>query len=451
MAGLAASGAASGIAMTTDYPRVLSAGFFGAEGPIPVPAARFVGRAGEFWRIVLHGAPLLLITLGIYRFWLNTDIRRFLWSSSQIDGEPFEYVGTARELLLGFLFAIAVLVPLYVALFAASLAPDLGLFAQLSSVVAFLLLWVLGQYAVYRARRYRLTRTVYRGVRFTQTGSAWRYAVCATFWSVLIVVTLGLAYPFAQASLERFKMRHTFFGDLPGRFDGSGLRLFLRGFLMWLLVFGPPIGALAVTIARTDWSRLAEVGEVPDADDDGAPEFIQLLLTAFPSIKTIAIVFGVALVWSMLAALFLYPVFRAMMLRWWASGVRFGEVTATSRLRTAAVYGTYARFAGLVIALSLTLAIAFGMLAGLVSVSLDIADTEQGQIAAATIGIAAYVLLMLGYSALHQGVIQLSLWRLSVDSLHLAGTAALAQVVARGAPSSPFGEGLADALDVGGL
>jgi uncharacterized membrane protein YjgN (DUF898 family) len=130
--------------------------------------------------------------------------------------ESFEYTGTARELLLGFLFAIAVLVPLYVALFAVSL--NLGVIGQLSSVIAFVLLAVLGQFAIYRARRYRLTRTVHRGVRFHQSGSGWRYAACALFWWMMIALTLGLAYPFAQSRLERFKMRHTFFGDLPGRF-----------------------------------------------------------------------------------------------------------------------------------------------------------------------------------------------------------------------------------------
>ena len=65
--------------------------------------------------------------------------------------------------------------------------------------------------------------------------------------------------------------------------------------------------------------------------------------------------------------------------------------------------------------------------------------------------LAAYAVMMLGYSALHQAVVQLSLWQLSVDSLDIAGTSVLDQVAARGTPSSPFGEGLADALDVGGL
>src|SRR5437868_3818416 len=100
------------------------------------PHGGFLRRRGAYpgARGALRGAPLLAITLGIYRFWLTTDVRRFLWSGSQIAGEPFEYVGTARELLLGFLFAIAVLVPLYVGLFAASLAPGLGFVGQLMGV-----------------------------------------------------------------------------------------------------------------------------------------------------------------------------------------------------------------------------------------------------------------------------------------------------------------------------
>ena len=64
----------------------------------------------------MRGAVLLAFTLGIYRFWLATDIRRFLWSNTEIAGDSLEYTGTAIELLIGFLIAIAVLVPIYVGL-----------------------------------------------------------------------------------------------------------------------------------------------------------------------------------------------------------------------------------------------------------------------------------------------------------------------------------------------
>src|SRR5260370_272314 len=95
-----------------------------AQASVSAPAriARFVGHGEVFWRLLARGAVLLMLTLGIYRFWLTTDIRRYLWSSTEIADESFEYTGTARELLLGFLIAIAVLVPLYGAFFRLALA-----------------------------------------------------------------------------------------------------------------------------------------------------------------------------------------------------------------------------------------------------------------------------------------------------------------------------------------
>src|SRR4029078_11879878 len=88
------------------------------EAPAPPPnGARFLGNERAFWRLLIRGAFLLLVTLGIYRFWLATDVRRFLWSNTEIDGDCLEYIGTAKELLIGFLIAIALLVPLNVVLF----------------------------------------------------------------------------------------------------------------------------------------------------------------------------------------------------------------------------------------------------------------------------------------------------------------------------------------------
>ena len=47
------------------------------------------------------------------------------------------------------------------------------------------------------------------------------YAVRAFGWILLIVLTLGLAYPWRAAALGRYKMGHTFYGDLAGRFTAA--------------------------------------------------------------------------------------------------------------------------------------------------------------------------------------------------------------------------------------
>src|SRR5256885_15201765 len=230
-----------------------------AEAPArPANGGRFTGNERTFWRLLIRGAMLLLVTLGIYRFWLATDVRRFLWSNTEIASDGLEYIGTARELLLGFLIAIALLVPINVAFFLAAFSR--GIIGQISGILALAALALLGQFAVYRARRYRLPRTVYRGIRLHQTGSAWRYAVCAIFWWAMIAVTLGLAFPFAQASLERFKLRNTYYGDLQGHFVGSGMRLFFRGVLFWFVVIGPLMFGAIIAIDAVDWTALGRGG-----------------------------------------------------------------------------------------------------------------------------------------------------------------------------------------------
>src|SRR6516164_3579077 len=158
------------------------------SGPLPAAGrVQFLGKEGAYWRLRIKGAALLVVTLGIYRFWLSTDVRRYLWSNTEIAGDTLEYNGLATELLVGFLFAIAILVPLYMGLAIAAL--EIESVAVRPVAIGLLILALLGEYALYRARRYRLTRTVFRGVRFDQHGSgslipgsrrAWSASRCAT-------------------------------------------------------------------------------------------------------------------------------------------------------------------------------------------------------------------------------------------------------------------------------
>ena len=73
----------------------------------------FFDRRPDFRRLVFRGALLEFVTVGFYRFWLATDMRRHLWSHTSVEGDAAEYTGTAKELFLGFLFALAILAPIY--------------------------------------------------------------------------------------------------------------------------------------------------------------------------------------------------------------------------------------------------------------------------------------------------------------------------------------------------
>ncbi|MFY9788025.1 MAG: DUF898 family protein [Pseudolabrys sp.] len=412
-----------------------------AGGIVTSGGVRFLGQRRSYWRLLIRGAALLMVTLGIYRFWLVTDVRRFLWSNTEIAGEPLEYTGTALELLIGFLVAIALLIPIYAGFFLAAL--DLGLLGKLSGLLAFAALGVLGQYAIYRARRYRLTRTIYRGLRFHQSGSAWSYAIRATLWWVATIVTLGLAYPFQMASLERYKMRNTFYGDLAGRFEASGFALLLRGLPMWLLFFAPL--ALAIRgFVGIDWQALI------DAIAQGGDDVMSKIEGGNPGLGS-AIVFAMLMGGtSIVLGALLYPAFQALILRWWSSGLRFGGLEVRSRLRTRDVYGAYARFVGYAslfsIAMGIIGTIVLFMAGAVVGAALDTAE----QITATLLLLVAYVITALGFSTIYRATVQLSLWQLGMESLELSGLSELEKVKAAGRPSSALGEGLADALNVGG-
>jgi len=420
------------------------------EVPLPrVAHGRLTGSMPAFRRLVIRGTLLQLLTLGIYRFWLTTDVRRFLWANTEIGGESAEYTGTAMELFLGFLIAIVLLVPIYVLIFVGML--ELGLLSQLSGVLAFVFLAAFGQYAFFRARRYRLTRTVFRGVRCHQTGSAARYALRSILWGALVLFTLGLAYPFAQASLERYKMSCTHYGNLHGCFVGTGTSLLLRGFLMWLLMIGPLTGFTALALMTIDWASIA------DAVKNGAAGDLPRVLESNKAFQAAMALLGAAFGWLMFLAVILYPAFQAMVMRWWLNGLRFGDAAVSSRLRTRKVYGAYLRYIGW----SMLVALVAGAIITVISLILwatasPIRDSGLSKDAIAGLlavgGGVSYVLLALCVWIVYQVVVKLRIWRIMVDSVEIAGIEVIESVRADTTPpSSALGEGLVDALGASGI
>lgn len=188
---------------------------------------------------------LTLVTIGIYRFWAVTRLRRYLWSNIHVAGDALEYTGTGRELFLGFLIALAVLAPLSIA-YVISDRLALGSPALAASLQGFyfLALFVFLQVALFRSRRYRLSRTAWRGIYAGQTGSIWHYLGLYLGYGLLTVVTLGIALPWAQVALERYKLNHTWFGDRVLSIDAAGRDLLWRWLVAMALIWIPVLLAV---------------------------------------------------------------------------------------------------------------------------------------------------------------------------------------------------------------
>ena len=197
----------------------------------------YIPKPGLGW-LSIKNFLLTVITLGIYSFWAKTNVRRHLWSCVRIMDEPLEYTGTGKELFLGMLVVLGIVIlPILIIQNAIPfLFPgDLVLQFSVQFTVFVVILYLIGV-AVYRARRYRLSRTIWRGIRGTLTGSPWAYA-WKSFWMTLILpFTLLWSYPWMRVRLNSHIMNDTQFGSESFRFDGRAGPLYKRFAVLWVLM-----------------------------------------------------------------------------------------------------------------------------------------------------------------------------------------------------------------------
>lgn len=215
---------------------------------------------------------LTFLTLGIYRFWGKTQIRKRLWGSIMVDGDPLEYTGTGLEKFLGFLIAIVILA-IYLGIVNIGLTfTGMTFFFEATTEeeqlmqMGFLMLNIIALlplilFAQYRARRYKMARTLWRGIRFGMENAAWGYVLRALGMSVLNTLTLGLLSPWRRYRLEQYMNDRSYFGTLRFIQEGGWTKMYgsmkyvliAYGLVVLAVVFGvaelPVIAVIAGIIA----------------------------------------------------------------------------------------------------------------------------------------------------------------------------------------------------------
>jgi uncharacterized membrane protein YjgN (DUF898 family) len=217
-------------------------------------------------------------------------------------------------------------------------------------------------------------------------------------WGLLVVLTLGLALPWRNASLERYKMQHTHYGDLRGDFVGDGWEFFKRGWWLWLL---SPVA-----------------------------------LVIFP------------------LAPFFYAEFKAREWRWWLDGIRIGGVSLSSELPHDAFYGLYWKVIGWWTLLSVVFGLYLTGAAGLVAAAggaLSGPDAIARSIPLLTLTVIGYLALALALNVVMRVYLQHDLWVKVLETLGVHDIGAAADVQAQGELANALGEGFADGLDVAGF
>ena len=401
------------------------------------PSRPVFGSRDGLAKLVAKNALLTVVTFGFYRFWARTALRRFYWSNVAIAGERFEYTGTGAELFVGFLIAMMVLAPVLAGftILQLLLEPD-SIAAMLMTVAYGAGIYVFIATALFRARRYRLSRTRWRGIRFVQDGSTWRFIGLTLGWTAVVAVTLGLGFPWLRWAQQRYMMRCTSFGDRRFSFEGSPRALLWP----WLLVLACFVLPLVIAAAL----GIQAVLEIDPGARTAEQETGESDLSVSPTAIWRGMLISGTMMFAFIAGGLAFLNYRIAEFRLFAAATRLGDVTVRSEARVGPVVGAAFRgllcfLAGMVVLPLLGILVAVGSFLG------PVGTVVFGALGA----VLMLVLFIAGTALIVELVVRFAILRHVATTLELSDLGSLEAIVQSAAASPRVGEGLADAFDIG--
>jgi uncharacterized membrane protein YjgN (DUF898 family) len=161
--------------------------------PKPRPLAlKFNGSAGEYFRIWIVNIALTILTLGIYGAWAKVRTRRYFYSNTLLDGQPFDYTAKPGQILKGHLIIGGALLLM-------------NLSSKFSPMIGFLITaaaWSFVPFLLYKAHRFKAKTTMYRNIHFRFLGTASEAYKAYAFIPIGVVLSLLVAFPAYRGTAE---------------------------------------------------------------------------------------------------------------------------------------------------------------------------------------------------------------------------------------------------------
>jgi len=266
--------------------------------PAPEPGRfDFTGDGATLLVLYLKLIFFSIFTLGIYSFWGRVAVRQYLWSQIRLAGQPFAFHGTGKEMFLGWLKLMGVVI-----LFYGSAGLALVIFGEREASGIIGLVIVLGfallaPLALHGAIRYRWGRTSWQGRRFAYRGDFWKLTTMVWTGLFLTAISLSLYLPIFITNLRRYVVENTWFGGQQFEFRGDGKDL-LWPYVKLLLLFFPTLTLYrfwyAAKVGNFNWqhTKFAGVPFRSTLSGDG------LLILTFTNALLTVFTFGIGLPWA---------------------------------------------------------------------------------------------------------------------------------------------------------
>ncbi len=198
----------------------------GAEETNSTPGMKFafLGKGGELFSLLASNWLKTVFTFGIYHFWAKTMARNYMWSNTTFAGDNFSYHGTGKELFRGFLKILPIIIGFIALVTGVQLYG--GAWGEVVASLSQFLFIALIPLLMVKAWRYRLSRTAWRGIRFSFRGNGKEATMLYLKGMLLTALTLGLYWPYFKMQSEEFWRENSYFGNFQGQFKGEGKEIF---------------------------------------------------------------------------------------------------------------------------------------------------------------------------------------------------------------------------------
>ncbi|MBX7532853.1 DUF898 domain-containing protein [Qipengyuania sp. 1XM1-15A] len=197
----------------------------------------FDGTWQDFAKIALPNLLLTIVTLGIYRFWATTRERQYLWSHTRFVDERLEWTGTGKELFVGFVLVMLLFaLPVFGIQFVSQALVMRGYEAAgvLLGMLPLFAIFYLTGLARFRALRYRLSRTRWRGIRGGSNNQGLGYGVSYMWKTFVGYLAIGLLIPWSMTSLWNERWGKMSFGPYEFNAHADSGNIFARFLLFYL-------------------------------------------------------------------------------------------------------------------------------------------------------------------------------------------------------------------------
>lgn len=287
-----------------------------AGGRVTVKANRigYSGQTGSVYKIWLLNIFLTVITLGIYSFWGKTRMRRYITGCFKLGGDHFEYTGTGKELFVGFLKVLPVIMALYAGAF--FLPPQL-------LVIIYLPIIYLIPVAIFMAMRYRLNRLTWRGIRARLTGSPFRFGGFALWRMFLNVISFGILIPASDIATYGYMVKRAGIGNVRAKFDGKVAAL-IRTHIVTLILC--VVGIITITGTTVGMAYLG-MPAIDENDPAAKAQYAEQIAQMMSGAVFIAIILSIG--WIMLVRSYYHAALMREKMRGMTLGKMRFKCTAT--------------------------------------------------------------------------------------------------------------------------